>query len=116
MSEQDLCASVMYPQVFDEYEEFKKEYGDVSGLPTPNYFLGMEEGEEITLVLAGREVTIKYLAQSQVFQDGTRDVFFEVHGLPRKVNVVDKTASKDVIKNLRADASNKKHVGAPMPG
>ena len=32
----------MYPQVFSEFQDFKKKYGDVSVLPTLAYFHGLE--------------------------------------------------------------------------
>eukprot|EP00923_Selenidium_pygospionis_P030151 GHVN01053549.1.p1 GENE.GHVN01053549.1~~GHVN01053549.1.p1 ORF type:complete len:1100 (+),score=200.78 GHVN01053549.1:305-3604(+) len=43
----DLVSSVVYPQVFDEYQDFVKEYGDVSILPSAEYFTGAVVGAEL---------------------------------------------------------------------
>ncbi|PHJ16395.1 pyruvate carboxylase [Cystoisospora suis] len=112
----DLVSSVLYPSVFDEYLQFLKNFGDVSMLPTPNYFTGIQPGEKVTVQMAGREITIKYIAKTHVLPDGSRDVFFEVMGLPRTVNVVDLNASKDIKKNVKADPKDPKQVASPMPG
>mmetsp|Transcript_12382 Transcript_12382/g.29492 ORF Transcript_12382/g.29492 Transcript_12382/m.29492 type:complete len:177 (+) Transcript_12382:3130-3660(+) len=116
MTEQDLVSSVMYPKVFDEYEHFIRDFGEVTDLPTALYFTGMDPGEEVSLVHAGREIKIKYVASSSLRPDGTKDVFFEVMGLPRTVTVTDKSAVSSTKRNVRADEDNVKHIGAPMPG
>jgi len=116
----EVVSSALYPKVFDEYQEFVKTYGDVSILPTPNYFQGALPGEEIVVNMAGREVNVKHVVKSHVNDDGSRDVFFEVMGYPRTVNVQEKTASKERVqgnrKNLQADANDPRQLGAPMPG
>ncbi|KEP61320.1 UNVERIFIED_CONTAM: pyruvate carboxylase [Hammondia hammondi] len=112
----DLVSSVFYPAVFDEYQQFLKNFGDVSMLPTAAYFTGLQPGESITVHMAGREVTVKYIAKTHVLPDGSRDVFFEVMGLPRTVNVIDTNASKDIVRNTKADASDPKQIASPMPG
>ena len=117
MTDQDLCSSVMYPQVFDEYEAFVKEYGDVSGLPTANYFDGMEPGESFEMTHNGRDINVKYICRSPTSaEDGMCDVIFEVMGLPRIVRVVDKSQADTGKRNARADAGNAKQLGSPMPG
>ncbi|PFH33418.1 pyruvate carboxylase [Besnoitia besnoiti] len=112
----DLVSSVLYPAVFDDYQQFVKNFGDVSMLPTAHYFTGIQPGETVTVHMAGREVTIKYIAKTHVLPDGSRDVFFEVLGMPRTVNVVDLNASKDVVRNAKADLSDPKQIASPMPG
>jgi len=115
-SEADLVSSVMYPKVFDEYQEFRKKFGDVSVLPTPHYFVGCDPGEDITVDMAGREVHLKYIAKTHVLSDGTREVYFEVMGLPRSVTVKDQTAKAEIKANVKAETSDLKQIGAPMPG
>eukprot|EP00386_Alphamonas_edax_P002427 GDKI01007201.1.p2 GENE.GDKI01007201.1~~GDKI01007201.1.p2 ORF type:complete len:597 (+),score=278.52 GDKI01007201.1:1437-3227(+) len=112
----ELVSSVMYPKVFDDYLDFRKKFGDVSILSTAQYFVGPQPGEDIVVDMAGREVHIKYIAKSGVLADGSRDVFFEVMGLPRTVNVKDKSAKKEVKQNVKADRGDVKQIAAPMPG
>jgi len=117
MTEVDLVSSVMYPRVFDEYMQFRKEYGDVSGLPTYCYFDAMVPGEDITVDMYGREVKIKFVAKSSTFPDGTRDVYFNVSGSPRTVNVIDMSTSRAKVKtHVKAEPGNPKQLGAPMQG
>ena len=52
-TDDDLFCSVMYPQVFKEFQDFKRKYGDVSVLPTLSYFHGLEPGEEISITIEG---------------------------------------------------------------
>ena len=40
-SDDELFSSVMYPQVFDDFQGFRRKYGDVSVLPTTAYFHGL---------------------------------------------------------------------------
>jgi pyruvate carboxylase len=44
----DLLSYLMYPQVFLAFAQARQLYGDVSVLPTPQFYYGMEHGEEIT--------------------------------------------------------------------
>eukprot|EP00918_Siedleckia_nematoides_P066353 GHVU01144288.1.p1 GENE.GHVU01144288.1~~GHVU01144288.1.p1 ORF type:complete len:798 (-),score=217.37 GHVU01144288.1:75-2468(-) len=112
----DLVSHVLYPKVFDDYQTFLKNHGDVSVLPTPNFFTGVERDEKLSVDMNGREVEIKYVSSTHLLNDGTREVFFEVMGLPRTISVRDRSAKKDVNMNVVADPSDKKQIGAPMPG
>ena len=41
----------MYPDVFLKFADFRKSYGDVSALPTPAYYYGLRDKEEINVHL-----------------------------------------------------------------
>jgi hypothetical protein len=43
--------------------------------------------------LIGKTLLVKYLAQGQLNEEGQRQVFFDVNGLPRSIFVADKTSS-----------------------
>ena len=61
-------------------------------LPTPQFFYGLEQGEEITVELEpGKTLIIKFLTVGDPHPDGTRTVFFELNGQPREVAVRDKS-------------------------
>lgn len=47
----DVMSAALYPQVFNEYMEFKQKYGPVHLLPTPNYFVPTPMGEEVAVTL-----------------------------------------------------------------
>ena len=42
----------MHPNVFKDYVEPRREFGDVSLLPTSSFFYGLQDREEIALDLA----------------------------------------------------------------
>jgi pyruvate carboxylase len=116
-SNRDLAGYLMYPKVFVDYVAHESKYGDVSVLPTPVFFYGMEPGEEITLTLEpGHEIIIRFLAASDADEEGMRSVFFELNGQPRSVKVADKSRAAARPPARKAEAGNAAHVGAPMPG
>ena len=51
-----------------------------------------------------------------VNEDGTRNVFFELNGNRREVNVPDPNATSTAKVVVMADPQDKSHVGASIPG
>ncbi|OON19105.1 putative pyruvate carboxylase, partial [Opisthorchis viverrini] len=49
--DRDLMSSAMYPKVFEEFEQFRQQYGSVDKLPTRVFLKGPEIGEEVTTKL-----------------------------------------------------------------
>ena len=45
----DLDSWLMYPQVFSAFEKHRHDYSDVSVLPTPAFFYGLQPREEISV-------------------------------------------------------------------
>ncbi|MAU40930.1 MAG: pyruvate carboxylase [Kordiimonas sp.] len=117
VTDYDLASYLMYPQVFLDYVAHRKEYGNVSLLPTSAYFYGMQPGDEITVTLAkGVESIIRFLAVSEINDEGERHIFFELNVQPRSVRVKDMDVQQDLVKHEKADPHNENHLGAPMPG
>jgi len=117
LSEADFSSYLMYPQVFLDYNQHRRHFGDVSKVPTRAFFYGMDTGEEIAVELEkGRIIIVRLLALGDAGDDGMRTIFFELNGQPRSVRVQDKAAGVTKPKNRVADAADPGHVGAPMPG
>ena len=115
-TEDDLFCSVMYPQVYSEFQNFKKKYGDVSVLPTLAYFHGLEPGEEISITIEeGKTLFIKLLHVGEPDEKGIRSITFELNGKARTTLVQDKSIKGDAKAREKADPANDKHVGAPIP-
>ncbi len=113
----DGSSYVLYPKVFEEFASHMRQYGDVSRLPTPNFFYGQQPGEEIAVdIESGKRLIIKYLATGQPYPDGTRTVFFELNGQPREVTVVDRSLEPETKRRAKADPADASQVGASMPG
>ena len=116
-SRTDLMSYLMYPQVFLAFAQTRQLYGDVSVLPTPQFYYGMGPGEEISAELEpGKALIIKFLTVGEPHPDGKRVVFFELNGQPREVTVQDKSLKVQKVERAKADPTNAGHVGAPIPG
>ena len=112
----EVLSYLMYPEVFVKFAQAQQSWGDVEVLPSPQFFFGMEKGEEITVdIEAGKRLVIKFLTVGEPHPDGQRTVFFELNGQPREVTVRDRSL-KAGVERLKADASHPGHVGAPLPG
>jgi pyruvate carboxylase len=117
INDDDLYSSLMYPQVFEEYSRFVDSYGDVSVLPTPAYFYGLQPGEEISVAIEeGKTLFIKLINVGEVDKDGRRAVNFELNGMARQATVVDKSVKAETKARDKADASDPLQIGAPIPG
>ena len=117
-SDRDVVSYLLYPKVFTEFAEFQVRYSDVSVLPTPVFFYGMQKGEEVSVEIEpGKTLIIKFLTVGDPHDDGKRLVFFELNGQPREVLVADKALAGTVVAGRKkAEAGNPTHVAAPMPG
>ena len=117
VSDFDLASYLMYPEVFLDYAEMERKYGDVGILPTHIFFYGLASGEETVLSFEdNRQAIVHYLATSEPDDDGMRRVFFELNGQPQTVIVRDNNLSYEVHQNEKADPANPGHLAAPMPG
>jgi pyruvate carboxylase len=117
ISRSDLLSYLMYPQVFLSFDQKRQLYGDVSVLPTPQFYYGMEPGEEILVELEpGKTLVIKFLTVGEPHPEGKRTVFFELNGQPREVSVVDTSLKVEKVERAKADPAKAGHVGAPIPG
>jgi pyruvate carboxylase len=113
----DLMSYLMYPEVFTKFAKVRSMYGDVEVLPTPQFFYGLDKGEEVTVELEpGKALIIKFLTVSDPQPDGTRVIFFELNGQPREVTVRDQSTQAKVEARRKADPAIPGHVGAPIPG
>ena len=117
ISDFDLASYLMYPEVFLDYAEMDRKYGDVGILPTHIFFYGLASGEETVLSFEdNRQAIVHYLATSEPDEEGMRRVFFELNGQPQTVIVRDNNLSYEVHQNEKADPANPGHLAAPMPG
>jgi pyruvate carboxylase len=117
LSDTDLASYLMYPKVFKDYAEHRREYSDVSLLPTSPFFYGLLDREEISIDIAkGKTLVVRQTGRSDaVDEEGKIKVFFELNGQPRTVRVPKAGVSGGHAK-AKAEEGNSNHVGAPMPG
>ncbi|HET6145555.1 MAG TPA: pyruvate carboxylase [Candidatus Acidoferrales bacterium] len=117
ISDTDLMSYLMYPDVFLKFAAARAAYGNLEALPTPQFFYGLQQGQEITVELeAGKVLVIKLVSVSDARPDGTRTIFFELNGQPREVSVRDKSLQATVQARPKADPAVPGQVGSPIPG
>jgi pyruvate carboxylase len=113
----EVLSFLMYPDVFLKFAKARQSYGDVEVLPTPQFYYGMQKGDEIAVELEpGKALVIKFLTVGEPHPEGFRTVFFELNGQPREVNIRDKSLEVKVAAAPKADPAQPGEIGAPIPG
>ena len=116
LSDADLASYLMYPKVFRDFVEHRKIYGDVSTLPTPTFFYGLKDQEEISVDIdTGKTLVIRLQSRTEAEDEGLVKLFFELNGQSRQVRVP-KAGVAAAFETPKADEGDSSHVGAPMPG
>jgi pyruvate carboxylase len=117
IDDQAFASYLMYPKVFTDFYAAQDLYGPVSGLPTPSYFYGIAQEEEVLIDLErGKTLVVRCLGFGETNEKGLRTVFFELNGQPRRVKVPDRNRTGSAVVKPKAEPGNAAHVGAPMPG
>jgi pyruvate carboxylase len=112
-----LASYVMYPKVFSEFMKTQDRYGPTAVLPTPVYFYGLEQGEELFVEIErGKTLVLQYLGRAETNEKGQVRVFFDLNGQPRSVTVPDRLRAGEIVTRAKAAPGDAKQVGAPMPG
>ncbi|MBB3463693.1 pyruvate carboxylase [Rhizobium sp. BK377] len=118
VSDFEFASYLMYPKVFTDFALASDTYGPVSVLPTPAYFYGLADGEELFAdIEKGKTLVIVNQAMSGTDSQGMVTVFFELNGQPRRIKVPDRAhGASGAAARRKAEPGNATHVGAPMPG
>jgi len=116
VSDQELASYLMYPKVFVDFADFQRQFGDVSVLPTPAFFWGLGQDEEVAAELErGKTLLIRFLALGEHDSEGCRSIYFELNGQPREVNVKDQSMEAKGPARRKA-GEDPGEVAAPVPG
>lgn len=114
-SRADFLSATLYPKVFAEYYRFCEEYGDVSTIPSPAFFYGVEVGEEVRVEIApGKKLIVELIFVGEPNEEGERLVNFLLNGQMRSVLVKDQKAR--ITKKVNRKAETENDVGAPLQG
>ena len=112
-----LASYLMYPKVFVEFMRTQEAYGPTAVLPTPVYFYGLHQGEEIFVEIEkGKTLVVSYLGRAETNEKGQVRVFFDLNGQPRTITVPDRLRVGEIKVRAKAALGDAKQVGAPMPG
>jgi len=112
-----LASHLMYPKVFADFTKTQDRYGPTEVLPTPVYFYGLVEGQELLVdIEKGKTLVVNYLGRAETNEKGEVRVFFDLNGQPRTILVPDRLKVGEVKLRAKAVLGDAKQVGAPMPG
>lgn len=116
-TDDDLFSHLMYPQVFAAYEKHRHDYDDVSVLPTPAFFYGLQPRQEISATIeAGKTLIIRLINVSDPEKDGRRTITYELNGVTRETFIADKSMAAKVKHRPKADLNDPRQIPAPIPG
>jgi pyruvate carboxylase len=111
----DFLSWKFYPKVYEEYFKHCQEFGNVSAIPTPEFFYGMQPNQESLIQIGhGKTIIIKLLYISEPDENGNRAVYFKLNGQTRSIDVKDNKAA--VVKITNKKTSKEEEIGAPLQG
>ena len=117
LNDQELASYLMYPKVFQDFAKHRDYFGIVSSIPTPNYFYGLRDHEEVSVTIdTGKTLFVKIEGRTPPDTDGQCRLFFELNGQPRLIRIPKAGAITPTLSLPQVDASNPRHIAAPMPG
>lgn len=113
----DFLSWALYPKVWEEAYAMHMEYGDISVIPTENFFYGMKPHEETVFEIApGKIIVVKLLSVGSPNSEGIRTVFFKVNGQTRNIEILDQSLTVEKVENVKVDEGALNQVGAPLQG
>ena len=113
--ELDFLSYKLYPKVFEEFYHRWQEYGELWRLPTRAFWYGLKNNEEIFVEIGkGKAIIIRKLYTSRPDADGMCNVYFEMNGQARVIQVKDLSYKSTKVSNVKATTDH--HIGAPLQG
>jgi len=113
--ELDFLSFKLYPKVFMDFYEHWQRFGPVTHLPTPTFFYGLKDNEEVYVEIGeGKAIIIKKLYATGADENGVCKVYFELNGQARVVEVLDRSFTSDKKANRKAVEELK--IGSPLQG
>lgn len=111
----DFLSYKFYPKVFEEYYTHHNTYGNVSFIPSLEFFYGMKNGQEVMIeIVYGKNILVKLEYISEPDENGFRSVFFKLNGQARAIEIKDKNVH--IIKQSNRKVSGQNEIGAPLQG
>ena len=116
---------LLFPKQFEEFKEFRRQYGNTEALNDAEFFYGLTEGEEKIVHFFPENSTereslnamvVRLDAVGEPDEKGMRSVILNVNGQIRPMKVRDHSAESTVATVEKADPANPGHVAAPFAG
>ena len=106
----------MYPQVFLDYAEHRRQHGPVQVLPTDVFFYGMVSGQEIAVEIdPGKTLIVNYLAVASRTRRASARSSSSSTASPHSEGAGSGLAAPGHTRR-KTDESQPGQIGSPMPG
>ena len=121
----DSLNRLLFPKQFEEFNEFRRKYGNTEALTDTVFLYGLEEGHEYVVHYFAegsnnradlKSITVRLDALGEADEKGVRNVVLTVNGQIRPMKVRDNNVESTVATVEKADPSNEGHVAAPFAG
>jgi pyruvate carboxylase len=107
----------LFPGPFRDQQEARRDYGDLSALPTRAFLYGISADDELEVDLEpGVRLVVELEAVSEPDARGMRTVLARLNGQLRPLDVRDDSIEVQSVAVERADPGDPGHVAAPMTG
>lgn len=112
---------LLFPKQAQEFNDFRKHYGNTEALSDSVFFYGLSEGEENVVHFFNEDnilnsMVVRLDAVGEVDEKGFRSVIMNVNGQIRPMKVRDESAESITADVEKADNTNPGHVAAPFAG
>jgi len=112
---EDYLSYKLYDKVYEEFDEKRRKFGDVTIIPSHAFWYGLHQDEEILMQIdEGKTILVRYLYCSAPDDEGMRTVSFDLNGQTRKIKVRDRATK--VTKPINQKISKAGDIGAPLQG
>ncbi|MDO9186831.1 MAG: pyruvate carboxylase [Bacteroidia bacterium] len=111
----DFLSYKFYPKVFEDYFKHFQTYGNVSPIPSLEFFYGMKNNDEIMIEIShGKNIIVKLEYVGEPDENGVRTVFFKLNGQNRAIEIKDNHIQ--IVKHANIKVSGANEIGAPLQG
>lgn len=111
----DFLSYKFYPKVFEDYFKHFQTYGNVSPIPSLEFFYGMKNNDEIMIEIShGKNIIVKLEYVGEPDENGVRTVFFKLNGQTRAIEIKDNHIQ--IVKHANIKVSGANEIGAPLQG
>ena len=115
-SRSNAISYLLYPKVFEQYAASRRDYGDLTSLPTNVFFGGLEIGQEIAVDLEpGKRLYISLEAVQEQKDAGVVTFFYELNGQPRQIEIASSGAESGPNAS-KADPDDPSQIASPLSG
>jgi pyruvate carboxylase len=113
----DLLSYLLYPKVFEEYYHKKMAYGAVRKIPTPYFFYGLKQDQEVIIDIdEGKSILVRLLTIGEADEEGKRKVFMRLNGQTRIIEIQDRNIEVHSHEHKKAEKGKAEQIAAPLQG